>query len=302
MDAFLKVRGSKSDPSIPFQGSNFGTFHSIIGSTDHNTTDKIICEYCKKEFTLKTNYYIHKKQRCNVIKKNKIMDEYLHTTYNLLKLEYEEKLKAETEKIEEKMKEENIKIKEDLENKIKELESKLVPSTPNTQINNGVIGDNNGHIGDNITNITINNFGEEKYTITAQDCEKIMSHGFDMIVKLIEYIHITQPENRNAFIPSLKEKYAMVMQNQKWNLVDRKDFIDNLVIHKNVMLEQMLDDYGSQFVKVDPKSSRSILNFCKNDEEEYDRIKSKTNLLLYNNKDLVKNTYESNYGKQIKGR
>ncbi len=146
-----------------------------------------------------------------------------------------------------------------------------------SQINHGHIGDN---IGNNITNITINNFGEEKFNMTAQDCEKIMSHEFDMIVKLIEYIHIIPPENRNAFIPSLKEKYAMILKDQKWDLVDRKEFIDNLVISKNVMLEKMLDEYGSQFENVNPNRSRSVINYCKNDEEEYKRIKTNANLLL----------------------
>jgi hypothetical protein len=301
-----------------YSGSNIGSLNKKIGSNmiqqnsvnsllgsnneiklfsiDDKQTDKIICEYCKKEFTLKTNYYRHKKKRCKVIKQHQIMDEFLQTKYDLLKLEYEEKLKAETEKIEEK-------LKEKLEDKIKDLESRLVPSTSNTQqINNGHIGDNNGHIGDNITNITINNFGEEKFNISAQDCEKIMSHEFDMIVKLIEYIHIIPPENRNAFIPSLKEKYAMIMRNQKWDLVDRREFINDLVISKNVMLEKLLDEYGPQFENVNPNRSRSVINYCKNDEEEYGKIKTNTNLLLYNNKDLVKNTFENNYNKKIKGR
>jgi hypothetical protein len=273
-----------------------------------NKTDDILCEFCGKNFAHKNNYYRHKKFYCYKSEQHQIMDEYLQTKYDLLKMEYEEKLSAEkekTDKIEEKLreqieneqklKEDVNKLKIDLENKIKDLESKLVPSVSNTQINNG-------HIGDNITNITINNYGEEKFNITAQDCENIMSHEFNMIVKLIEHIHINQPENRNAFIPSLKEKYAMVMKDQKWNLVDRKEFISNLVITKNVMLEQLLDDYGSQFVSVNPNRSRSIINYCKNDEEEYNKIKINTNLLLYNNKDLVKNTYESNYNKRIKGR
>ncbi len=76
-------------------------------------------------------------------------------------------------------------------------------------------------------------------TMTAQDCEKIMASEFNMIVKLIEYIHVIPPENRNAFIPSLKEKYAMVLRNQKWDLVDRTEFINNLVISKNIMLEKL---------------------------------------------------------------
>ena len=226
-------------------------------------SDDIVCEFCGKKYSHKTNYYRHKKYYCNKKKetdeKNKLMDEFLNTKYNLLKIEYEEKME---EKMEEKFEEERIKnsvLKEKLEKKIKKLESQLAPYSLQNNTNNI----NNGHIGDN--NITIiNNFGEEKFNMTAQDCEKIMSHEFDMIVKLIEYIHIIPPENRNAFIPSLKEKYAMILRDQKWDLVDRKDFIDNLVINKNIMLEKMLEEYGSKFVNVSAKRSENVKSWIKN--------------------------------------
>ena len=219
------------------------------------------------------------------------MDEFLNTKYNLLKIEYEEKLEEKLE--EERIK--NIIIKESLENKIKDLETKLIP----TQINNGHIGDN---IGYNITNITINNFGEEKINMTAKDCEQIMSNEFNMIVKLIEYIHIIPPENRNAFIPSLKEKYAMILKDQKWDLVERKEFINNLIINKNIMLEKMLDEFGAEFTNVNPNRSRNVINYCKNDEDEYKKIKINANLLLFNNKDIIRDTFETKYNKKIQNR
>jgi hypothetical protein len=123
-----------------------------------------------------------------------------------------------------------------------------------------------------------------------------------MIIKLIEYIHVLPPENRNSFIPSLKEKYAMILRNQKWDLVDRTEFINNLVINKNVMLEELLDKFGSKFKNVDPSRSRSVINYCKNDEEEYKRIKTGATLLLFNHKELIKDTYETKYNKKIQAR
>jgi hypothetical protein len=265
---------------------------------------KFCCEYCGKEYAYNTNYYRHKKYHCDKKKetdeKSKLIDEFLNTKYNLLKIEYEEKLDKTKDEISEKMEkeiEENNKIKAELEQKIILLESQLAPYAIKNNTNNI----NNGHIGDN--NVTIiNNYGEEKFTMTAQDCEKIMASEFNMIVKLIEYIHVIPPENRNAFIPSLKEKYAMVLRNQKWDLVDRTEFINNLVISKNIMLEKMLDEFGSQFEYVNPSRSRSVINYCKNDEEEYKKIKTEATLLLFNNKDTIKNTYECKYKLKIKSR
>jgi hypothetical protein len=278
----------------------------IVSNSEISDQDnEIKCEFCSKTFTFKTSYYRHKKMYCikkNVYDKEKLMDEFLNTKYNLLKLEYEEKLKIESNKIEKieeilgKEIDSNNKLKKELEEKVKELESKLCATS---QINNGHIGNN--IVNGDINNITIiNNYGEEKFTMTAKDCEKIMSSEFDMIVKLIEYIHILPPENRNAFVPSLKEKYAMILRNQKWDLVDRTEFINNLVISKNVMLEKMLDEFGSQFEYVNPNRSRSIINYCKNDEEEYKKIKINANLLLFNNKDTIRNTFEVKYNKKIK--
>ena len=302
--------------NLPIKTNTTANNLPIIANTNANNLPIISntkniknCEHCGKNFSHRNSYYLHKKKYCKVIKNNQekeeLMNEFLNTKYNLLKIEYEEKLDKTKDEFSEKLEkeiEEKNKIKLDLENKILDLESKLIPYNPNNPNNlNNTNNINNGHIGDN--NITIiNNFGEEKFNMTAQDCEKIMSHEFDMILKLIEYIHIIPPENRNAFIPSLKEKYAMILRDQKWDLVDRKDFIDNLVINKNIMLEKMLEEYGTEFENVSPKRSESVINYCKNDEEEYKRIKTNATLLLFNNKDIIQDTYEVKYNKKIKSR
>ena len=267
-------------------------YDKLVELKKNHIDDNIIkCIKCGKIFKHRSNCNVHMKKHCPIIKKENLMDEFLNTKYNLLKIEYEEKLEEKLE--EERIK--NIIIKESLENKIKDLETKLIP----TQINNGHIGDN---IGYNITNITINNFGEEKINMTAKDCEQIMSNEFNMIVKLIEYIHIIPPENRNAFIPSLKEKYAMILKDQKWDLVERKEFINNLIINKNIMLEKMLDEFGAEFTNVNPNRSRNVINYCKNDEDEYKKIKINANLLLFNNKDIIRDTFETKYNKKIHNR
>jgi phage FluMu protein Com len=275
----------------------YDKYHDIYVEKKRNYVDvKVIkCKKCNKIFNHKSNCNAHIKNHCPIIKQEHLIDEFLETKYNLLKLEYEEKLDEKIE--EERIK--NVVVKEELENKIKDLEMRLMPIVSQTQINNGHIENN---IGNSTTNIIINNYGEEKFNMTAQDCEKIMASEFDMIVKLIEYIHISTIENRNAFVPSLKEKYAMILQNQKWNLVDRTEFINNLVISKNVMLEKMLEEYGDQFEYVNPSRSQSIINYCKNDEEEYKRIKTSATLLLFNNKNMIRDTFETNYSKKIQSR
>ena len=62
----------------------------------------------------------------------------------------------------------------------------------------------------------------------------------------------------------------------------------------------MLDQYGPQFINVNANRSRSVINYCKNDEEECKRIKMNANLLLFNNKDMIRDTYGLKYNKKIK--
>jgi hypothetical protein len=45
-----------------------------------------------------------------------------------------------------------------------------------------------------------------------------------------------------------------------------------------------------------------VINYCKNDEEEYKKIKTNANLLLFNNKDMIRDTYETKYNKKIQSR
>jgi len=282
-------------------GINKGRIDNIKHNIKHNSKGDniIVCEYCDKRYSYKTSYYRHKKYYCDgkreMDDKNRLVEKFLNTKYNLLKIEYEEKLNKTKDELNEKLKE-NDKIKEKLGKKIKKLETQIEPNYFNTNIKNI----NNGNINNNIT--IINNYGEEKFKMRLEDCEEIMSYEFNMIVKLIEYIHIIPPENRNAFLPSLKEKYAMILKNQKWDLVDRKDFIDNLIINKNIMLEKMLEEYGSQFKNINSKRSKSVINYCKNDNEEYQRIKTDATLLLFNNKDMIKDTYKEKYNKNINSR
>ena len=288
----------------------------IVDKNVDNCQTKSVCEKCGKVFNHKCNYYTHKRKYCCVIKKNKLMDEYLETKYNLLKLEYEEKLdetknnlenmiKKEIEDknkfIEEnnKLKEENSLIKVNLENKINELESKLNNQIIKKQNIQNIISNNNTNINNGIINI-IHNYGEENISkLTVKDWEKIMSYEFDMIVKLIEQMHIITEENRNIFIPSLKEKYAMIMNNQKWNLVDRKNLINSIINNKNILLEEMIEKFGENFEEVEKKRSESIIRYCGTDDEEREKIKNDATLILFNNRELIRSTYEEKYGKKI---
>ena len=49
-------------------------------------------------------------------------------------------------------------------------------------------------------------------------------------MKLIETVHFDEnfPENKNIYISAIKGKYIMVYKEGKWELNDRKYYIDDL--------------------------------------------------------------------------
>ena len=72
----------------------------------------------------------------------------------------------------------------------------------------------------------------------------------------------------------------------------------------SVSIPYDIDDfpYIKKFKNINSKRSKSVINYCKNDNEEYQRIKTDATLLLFNNKDMIKDTYKEKYNKNINSR
>jgi hypothetical protein len=88
-------------------------YENCIKNKIKNTIVEYVCEYCNKKYIKSNSYNVHIKNYCKIKKKiyeKQKMDEIIDSKNELLKSEYEEKLKIHTEIIENKLKE--------LENKI----------------------------------------------------------------------------------------------------------------------------------------------------------------------------------------
>lgn len=276
---------------------------------NENLIHNFVCELCEKKFINKSNYSRHKNKYCKILKKsnqeNELFEEYLDKKYKILKLEHEEKLEKKTDELKKTNEElkiiiddEKNKIKEELQSKINELEGKIQQIT--LYQNNNQNTDNNTIINQNIENI-INNYGEEDLSkIGFEEWNKIAASEFEMIQNMVKLIHIDIKENRNIFIPSTKEKYAMILQNQKWLLVNKSEFIEKLIKEKSILFKKILDKYSDKFN--DKHRLKSILKLCINDPEEIKKIINDTILMLCNSGELIKNTYELIYNKKIKSR
>lgn len=255
----------------------------------------IVCEYCQAKFTRKNNYYAHKKHTCKV-KKN-LYQEYLKTQvfidsrYDELKEQYEKQQRYQ--QLNEQKQQQEIEI---LKEELKLLKSKI------DKINNS-ISDNpttntytNYHeqlIEQADNSIIINNYGQEDISsITQEIFEKIASSEYSMIQKLIKYIHYTIESNRNIYIPSHKEKYALVFKNNNWNLVNKKDLINELVSNNHNLLDKLFDKYKNNLKYIDPNRTKQVLEYCGDDPEERIKIKEDVLITFLNKRRELQDTYE----------
>ena len=125
--------------------------------------------------------------------------------------------------------------------------------------------------------------------LTDKDYLRIMNKGFKSVPKLIEEIHFNpnKPENKNIYIPSIKNKYAMGWNGNKWDVMNRNEVIDDMYDDKSNILMEKLEELESS--NIDSNKLRKFKRFIskQNDDEIKNKIKEEIKLLLYNNKNNI---------------
>ncbi len=214
------------------------------------TKNDLDCNYCNKSFARKDILRRHIKNYCCVVKqhnkeKQEIFDRLI--LEDTKKQEIIDKLKEDKEKQEiliDKLKSENellgkIKQLEDgkkqledgtknLENEIKTLKKAMKKTQPIT--NNTLNNNNNINIG-NTTNIIMVSYGHEDLSkITTKMLSAACKKGYNSIVHLVETVHFNPdfPENHNVYIPSVKDKHAMIFYDDMWNLKNKDDVVNDM--------------------------------------------------------------------------
>jgi len=166
---------------------------------DTQTTPKLctrVCKYCNKSFTRKSGLLKH----LNICK-NKIEAETLVINQN----------------------EEIIKMKKEIE----KLKSFKIQTQNNTTNNN-----NSHNITNNNNTIIINNYGEENIEhLSKKYLLNLFSRTYKAIPLLVEKIHFDpeHPENQNIKLTNKKLPYIKIKKNDKWQFVDRKTEIIDLI-------------------------------------------------------------------------
>ncbi len=266
------------------------------------------CNYCHSTFARKNSLYKHVKQNCKVaIQDNKNKQDIFDKLVLLenKNKEYEEELKNKDKEIKNKDKllKEEIKNKKQLEKEIKnkdkqiEEEIKKLRDELNIMQNGNINSNNNINNSNNNTNNTINinivSHGKEDVSKMMDMLLKSAKRGLNSVLALTDQIHFDPmlPEFHNIYIPDIKNKHAMVFENE-WKLKNTEDVISNIHDVKSNIIVENKDLF---FDKLNPSEQRNYnkwhkISNDKNNEEynayitnSFDSIK----LLLFNKRDIV---------------
>ena len=186
------------------------------------------------------------------------------------------KIKKEQEK---QYLENNNEIKE-----LKEMVEKLLLEKGNNITNNT----NNTNNSNNITNniININNYGDEdtKYITSDYILKLLKNKPARTISELIKYTHFNDahPENQNIKITNKKEPYIKVRKNDKWELQNKDETINDLIYRQQIHL--MDEDLEKKIETVCNSSEKINIERCSDlyNEEDKDYMKR-----LYNESELI---------------
>ncbi len=264
------------------------------------TLPKVIptCNYCNKTFTRKNVMHKHIRESCKVAKQqNKEKQE----IFDKLKLENKEQ-----QEIIDKLKSENEllgKIKQ-LENGTKQLEAEIenlkkAMKKENKKVqpitNNNTQNNNNINIGNTTNNIIVVSYGNEDMSkITPKMLSAACKKGYNSIVHLVEMVHFNPifPEFHNVYIPSVKDKHAMVYHDDMWNLKNKDDVVNDMYDANRDYIMENIEDINN-FLNDGEKralnrwlASEKNKGKCDKDKKAIDCTLENLKLLLHNKRHI----------------
>ena len=181
---------------------------------------------------------------------------------------------------------------EEKNNEIKELKGMVEKLLiEKTQYNNPTVNNNHNSTVNNTDNsttinvISLNNYGsEDTQYITKEYLMGLLEKPFKSIPELIKYTHFNKehPENQNIKLPNKKEPYVKILKDNKWQLVDRKDTINDLIDQKHSILNNI--DIKSNFEQ-NVKDRIETFNdkYLNDDKELVNKLYKDSELVLINN-------------------
>ena len=154
-----------------------------------------------------------------------------------------------------------IKKEKDLEkdNEIKQMKLEIENLKTKSITTNNITNNTNNNI------INIRNIGDENIKhIKSKDFAAMLKGIYSAVPKLIEKIHFDpgHPENQNIKYTNKKFPYLKVMKDNKWQLVNKKNELLNLIDSNCYLLNEVKN-------KISEKNKYNISEFHKNNIDEF---------------------------------
>jgi len=101
----------------------------------------------------------------------------------------------------------------------------------------------------------------------------------------------------NVYIPSMKDKYAMIYDGSEWTMVTKEYLIDKMYDDKRVYIEENLDDFLDSLTN---SQQKALQRWMKAEENHpyIAKVKDDIKLLLYNKRKIPvdnKKIFDDNY-------
>jgi hypothetical protein len=245
--------------------------------------EKMECCYCGKTFAIKYNIIKHIKMSCKIYneKKNESIN---NNEINNMRKELNE-LKAFIENL---YKNGSNNIIDKNSNQITNNNTNNNTNTNTNNSNNTITNSNN--LINNQQNIVLVGHGKENLdAISKGEYVNALEKGFNSIVKLTELIHFNKkyPENQNIYIPNEKQKVAKQYDGKRWISVSKKKLIEDLFYDKRDIVCEKMEEYSDNLSGIKINALNRMLE---SDNTEITKIKDDLEMLLYNNRDIIKAT------------
>ena len=238
----------KLNPNEPKLNPNLGS-----PSLHFAKTSKYICMYCNKSYSTNSHMRRHEKN----CRKKRITEHDQEI----------EKMKLEIE---------HLKSKSTIHNN-------LTHNTTHHTTNNITHNNNSKNV------FIVNNYGNEnKDYITHDYLINLLKKPFQAIPELIKFTHFNHehPENQNIKIPNKKQPYVKIRKNDKWELVDRKETINDLIDQKHSELNDCelinLIDKNFNYYELN-RIERFNQKYMNDDKDFVSQLYKDTELVIINN-------------------
>ena len=252
---------------------------------------KFTCPMCMNWFASKQVLQTHSKRKC-VEKKFKCMYCEKRFTSNKSMLRHRRN---------------TCRHKERVDNKIDDVSDKC----PTQTINNNITTNNNITNNNINVNIVLNRYDAQDVEGALgceEDITKLLGRSLsDVITNLVKKIHIDHVPNRNLYVSNINGSNILTFDGKIWNQRDKNEILDDLVRDNTQEAADLMRRHGDALINYsmqDPYWKVDIINQKLDDVDKNPKVKNKAkkdiHLMLVNNRDKVKRTYEKHYSKKIR--